>query len=102
METLREVSLPVAKVILGIALGVVALIGTELLVRVIWPSKNPTIRDLLLLLIGVIALVIFRKKYPKPSKKLPKGWFSKDQEAEIDRRVAIAKRRGFKKADSFN
>jgi len=40
METLREVLLPVAKVVLGIVLGVVALIGTELLVRVIRPTND--------------------------------------------------------------
>ena len=57
-----------------------------------WPAPNPTILDALLLPIAAIALVVYRKKYPKPTKDLPKGWFSKDQLTEIEKRVAIAKR----------
>ena len=97
---MKRLSLAGAKVLLGVALGVIAFLAMLLLLGSIfgflkvfgWPAPNPTILDALLLAIAAIALVVYRKKYPKPTKDLPKGWFSKDQLTEIEKRVAIAKR----------
>ena len=97
---MKRLSLAGAKVLLGVALGVIAFLAMLLLWGSIfgflkvfgWPAPNPTILDALLLAIAAIALVVYRKKYPKPTKDLPKGWFSKDQLTEIEKRVAIAKR----------
>ena len=71
MRTLRKLLLPIGKVLLAIALGVVAMVVVETVLGVgfgllsglfSWPVPTPTTRNLIALAIFVIGLLIYREK----------------------------------------